>query len=79
MTEIGHNGQLLSIVERIENLDGQIKDLRDDQKDIFLEAKGNGYDVKALRTVVRLRKLDPNERQEQESILESYMQALGML
>lgn len=81
MTEEGHNSkeQLRSIVERIENLDGQIKELRSDQKDIFAEAKGNGFDVKALRTIVRLRAEDPNKRAEREAVLETYMQALGML
>jgi uncharacterized protein (UPF0335 family) len=74
-----HNGQLKSIVERIERLDEEIKGLRDDQKDIYAEAKGNGYDVKALRKVVAIRKQDPNARAEQETILETYMQALGML
>lgn len=71
--------QLRSIIERIENLDGQINDLRSDQKDIYAEAKGNGYDVKALRTIVRMRKQDPNERAEQETILETYQHALGMI
>ena len=47
--------------------------------DVFAEAKGNGFDVKALRTIVRLRKQDAGERAEQETILETYMQALGML
>lgn len=81
MTEEGHNSkeQLRSIVERIENLDGQIKELRSDQKDILTEAKGNGYDVKALRTIVRLRAEDPNKRAEREAVLETYMQALGMI
>ena len=74
-----HNGQLKSIVERIERLEEEKKVIADDIRDIYAESKGNGYDVKALRTVIRMRKLDPNERQEQESILESYMQALGML
>ena len=50
-----------------------------DIRDVFAEAKGNGFDVKALRTIVRLRKQDANERAEQETILETYMQALGML
>lgn len=85
---IGHNSepvaqyskdQLRAIIERIENIDGQINDLRSDQKDIYTEAKGNGYDVKALRTIVRMRKQDANERQEQETILETYMHALGMI
>jgi len=75
----GHNGQLKSIVERIENLDVEIKGRRDDQKDIYAEAKGNGYDVKVLRKVIALRKQDPAARAEQETILETYMQALGML
>lgn len=81
MTEEGHNSkeQLRSIVERIETLDGQIKELRSDQKDIFAEAKGNGFDVKALRTIVRLRAEDPNKRAEREAVLETYMQALGMV
>ncbi|MBU6458494.1 MAG: DUF2312 domain-containing protein, partial [Bradyrhizobium sp.] len=48
-------------------------------RDVYAEAKGNGFDVKALRTIVRLRKQDENERAEQETILETYMQALGML
>jgi hypothetical protein len=51
----------------------------DDFRDVYAEAKGNGFDVKALRTIVRLRKQDANERAEQETILETYMQALGML
>lgn len=81
MEATGHNSkeQLKSIVERIEHLDEEIKGLRDDQRDIYTEAKGNGYDVKALRKVVALRKLDPKARQEQEAVLETYMQALGML
>lgn len=78
---IGDNSkeQLRSIIERFENLDGQITDLRNDQKDILSEAKGNGYDVKALRTIVRMRKQDVGERAQQEAILETYMHALGMI
>jgi uncharacterized protein (UPF0335 family) len=49
------------------------------ERDVYAEAKGNGYDTKALRTIVRMRKQDANERAEQETILETYMQALGML
>ena len=84
MSEVGQIGdnakaQLRSIIERVENLDGQINDLRSDQKDIYAEAKGNGYDVKALRTIVRMRKQDAGERAEQEAILETYMHALGMI
>jgi uncharacterized protein (UPF0335 family) len=71
--------QLKSIIERIERLEEEKKALGEDIKDVYTEAKGNGFDVKALRTIIRLRKQDPNERQEAESILETYMSALGML
>lgn len=76
----GHNSgaQLRSIVERIENLDGEIKERRDDQKEIYSEAKSNGWDVKVLRKVVAIRKQDPAARAEQEILLETYMHALGM-
>src|ERR1700694_5634841 len=57
----------------------QLKAISDDIRDVYAEAKGNGFDVKALRTIVRLRKQDANERAEEETILETYMQALGML
>jgi len=70
--------QLKAIVERIERLEEEKKTISDDIRDVYAEAKGNGYDVKALRAV-RLRKQDANERAEQETILETYMQALGML
>ena len=78
MSGQGHNGQLQSIVERIENLDGEIKDLREGQKEIFTEAKSNGYDVKVLRKVIALRKQDPAARAEQSAIMETYLLALGM-
>ena len=71
--------QLKSIIERIERLEEEKKAISDDIRDVFAEAKGNGYDVKALRTIVRMRKQDPNERAEAETILETYMQALGMI
>jgi uncharacterized protein (UPF0335 family) len=71
--------QLKAIVERIERLEEEKKTISDDIRDVYAEAKGNGYDVKALRTIVRLRKQDAGERAEQETILETYMQALGML
>jgi uncharacterized protein (UPF0335 family) len=71
--------QLRAFVERIERLEEEKKAIADDIKDVFAEAKGNGFDVKAMRTVIRLRKQDADERREQESILETYMHALGML
>ena len=72
-------GPLKSIIERIERLEEEKKAISDDIRDVFAEAKGNGYDDKALRTIVRMRKQDPNERAEAETILETYMQALGMI
>jgi uncharacterized protein (UPF0335 family) len=71
--------QLRSIIERIERLEEEKKTISDDIRDVYAESKGNGFDVKALRAIVRLRKQDPQERQEAETILETYMQALGML
>ena len=74
--------QLKAIVERIERLEEEKKTLSDDIKDVYAEAKGNGYEVKALRRVIRLRRLDGPQKaahEEVETILETYMQALGML
>jgi uncharacterized protein (UPF0335 family) len=71
--------QLKSVIERVERLEEEKKTISDDIRDVYAEAKGNGFDVKALRTIVRLRKQDANERREQETILETYMHALGML
>jgi uncharacterized protein (UPF0335 family) len=71
--------QLKALVERIERLEEEKKAISDDIREVYGEAKGNGFDVKALRTVVRLRKQDLNERKEQEAILETYLHALGML
>ena len=65
--------------ERIERLEEEKKTIADDIRDVYAEAKGNGFDVKALRTIVRMRKQDANERAEEETILETYLQALGML
>jgi uncharacterized protein (UPF0335 family) len=80
----GHLGgnvkeQLKAIIERVERLEEEKKATADDIKDVYAEAKSNGFDAKALRTIVRLRKMDPNERREQEEILDIYMHALGML
>ena len=71
--------QLKAIVERVERLEEEKKALSDDIRDVYAEAKGNGFDVKSLRVVVRLRKQDVNERKEHEAILETYLHALGML
>ena len=71
-------GQLRAFVERIERLEEEKKAIADDIKDVYAEAKGNGFDTKILRQVVRLRKQDTNERREMEELLELYMHALGM-
>ncbi len=71
--------QLRSIIERIERLEEEKKTISDDIKDVYAEAKGTGFDTKALRSIVRLRKKDQNERQEEEAILDLYKAALGMV
>ena len=71
--------QLKAFVERVERLEEEKKAISDDIRDVYAEAKGNGFDVKALRTIVRLRKQDSAERKEQQAVLETYMHALGML
>lgn len=73
------NNQLKAIVERIERLEEEKKIIAEDIREVYAEAKGNGYDVKALRTIIRMRKQDANELAEQETIIETYMAALGML
>lgn len=70
--------QLKSFVERIERLEEEKKTITDDIKDVYAEAKGNGFDIKVLRKVIQLRRQDQNERAEQDAVLELYMQALGM-
>ena len=71
--------ELKAIIERIEKLEEEKKATSDDIRDVYAEAKGNGFDAKALRSIVRMRKMDSDERREQEEILETYMHALGML
>lgn len=71
--------QLKAFVERIERLDEERKTISGDIRDVYAEAKGTGFDVKALRTIIRLRKMDTDERKESEAILETYMLALGMV
>jgi uncharacterized protein (UPF0335 family) len=71
--------QLRSIVERIERLEEEKKAIADDIKAVYGEAKANGYDTKALRKIVGLRKKDAGEREEEEAILELYKNALGMV
>lgn len=71
--------QLRQLVEQIERLEEEKKNLAGDIRDKYLEAKAVGFDVKALRQIVRLRKKSKTEREEEEGILEVYMHALGML
>ena len=70
--------ELKQFVERIERLEEEQSAIADDIKDVFAELKGRGFDVKAVRSILRLRKQDHSERQEEEAILELYMNALGM-
>jgi uncharacterized protein (UPF0335 family) len=70
---------LKAFVERVERLEEEKKTIADDIRDVYSEAKANGFDVKALRQIIKLRKQDVDERKEQEAILETYMHALGML
>ena len=78
--ETGHNSnaQLKALVERIETVNDQIKDLTTDRGEIFVEAKGSGFDMKALRKIIALRKLSSEDREAQDQILETYLIALGM-
>ena len=71
--------QLKALVERIERLEEEKKAIADDIREVYSEAKGNGFDTKILRQVVRLRRLDLTERQEQDAVRDLYLHALGML
>jgi len=81
MTETGHNSnqQLKSIVERIHTLEDEKQQCADAIRDVYVEAKGHGYDAKALRVVIRRQRQDPDKLAQHESIVETYMHALGML
>ena len=70
--------KLRSYVERIERLEEEKAALAADIREVFAEAKGNGFDAKIMRQVIRLRKMETNDRQEQEHLLDLYMRALGM-
>jgi len=71
-------GQLRSFIERIERLEEEKKTLSDDIKDVYAELKGNGFDAKAVRIIIRLRKKEEHERQEEEAMIQLYKDALGM-
>jgi uncharacterized protein (UPF0335 family) len=71
-------GQLRAFIERIERLEEEKKTIADDIKEVYAEAKGTGFDTKAVRTIIRLRKKDQAELQEEEAIIDLYKAALGM-
>lgn len=71
-------GQLRAFIERIERLEEDKKAIADDIREVYAEMKGNGFDTKAARTIIRLRKKDQAERQEEEAIIDLYKNALGM-
>jgi uncharacterized protein (UPF0335 family) len=70
--------QLRLFIERIERLEEEKKGIADDIKDVYSEAKSNGYDTKTMRAVVRLRRLEAHTRQEMDALLETYRSALGL-
>ncbi len=70
--------ELRQFIERIEQLEAEKRDLAEQLKEVYAEIKGRGFDSKAIRKLVSLRKKDPQERQEEDAILELYMSALGM-
>lgn len=71
--------QLKSIIGRVEKLEEEKAGISADIRDVFAEAKGNGFDIKAIRTIIKMRKMDASEREEAETILDTYLNALGML
>lgn len=90
MSNAGHNSgdefstvqvaadQLRAIVERVERIDVERSELNEDRKEIFSEAKGNGFDVKTLKAIIKLRKMEPDQLAEQEAMLDLYKYAMGM-
>ena len=70
--------QLRTIIERIERLEEDKKAIADDIREVYAEAKGNGYDTKVMRLVIRLRKMETADRQEQEALLDLYKRAIGL-
>lgn len=82
MAEAGHNSvaadQLRTIVERIENLEGEKATISEDIKQVYSEAKGNGFDAKAIRKIVALRRMDEDKRKAAQAMLDMYAHALGL-
>ena len=78
MTDIIQADQLRLLIERIERLEEEKKGIADDIRDVYSEAKSNGYDAKIMRQIVRLRKMTNDDRAEMEAVLETYKSALGL-
>ena len=81
MTDKGHNSaddRLRLLIERIENLEVERKNIAEDIRDVYLEANAVGYDPKIMRQVVRIRKIKPDDRREMEALLDTYLAALGL-
>jgi uncharacterized protein (UPF0335 family) len=78
MAEMAADERLRLLIERIERLEEEKKGIGDDIKDVYLEAKSAGYDAKAMRQVIRIRKMKPDDRKEMEAILDVYLTALGI-
>jgi uncharacterized protein (UPF0335 family) len=84
MSGVGHNSgvvqsdELRNLVERVERVTEEITALQDDRKDIFAEAKSRGYDVKTMRAIIQIRKMEPAVYQEQRSLLDTYLAAFGV-
>jgi uncharacterized protein (UPF0335 family) len=78
MSDVIAADQLRLLIERIERLEEEKKGIADDIKDVYAEAKSTGFDVKTIRTIVRLRKMEKHHRDEAEMLLETYKQALGL-
>jgi len=81
MAEVGGvaGDRLRTIIERIERLEEEKKALSDDIREVYSEAKGAGFDIKVLRQIIRLRKMDASDRSEMEEVLDVYKRALGMM
>ncbi len=78
MSDVVAAEQLRLFIERIERLEEEKKGIADDIRDVYAEAKSNGFDVKTMRSIVRLRKMEKNARDEAEALLETYKAALGL-
>jgi uncharacterized protein (UPF0335 family) len=78
MAEMAADDRLRLLIERIERLEEEKKGITDDIKDVYIEGKATGYDPKAMREVIRIRKMKPDDRKEQEAIVDVYKSALGI-